>query len=133
MQITVATVNMVARLWFTGDSDSCIPRGHFDVLCVDEAGLENGIMENNSLNSMKEEMFASESNKKISIASDVGSKKLEGRPLNHFMESNELQIIHDIDKENYLIFSRTLNEQIINEKTEGSKETNKMEFDREED
>ena len=38
MQITVATVNMVARLWCTGDSDSYSLRGHFDVLCVDEAG-----------------------------------------------------------------------------------------------
>ena len=77
MQITVATVNMAARLWCTGDSDSCIPRGHFNVLCVDEAGLENGIMENDSLNSMKEEIFASESNKKLSISSDVGSENVE--------------------------------------------------------
>ena len=38
MQITVATVTMAAKLWCTGDSDYCIPRGHFDVLCVDEAG-----------------------------------------------------------------------------------------------
>ena len=124
MQITVATVNMAARLWCTGNSDSCIPRGHFDVLCVDEAGLENGIIENNSLNSMKEDVFASESNEKISISSDVGSENIEIRPLNHSMESNELQTIYDIDKENSLIFSRALNEKIINEKTEGSKEKN---------
>jgi helicase MOV-10 len=43
-QITVATVNMAARLWCTGGNNKksnggdCIPRGYFDVLCVDEAG-----------------------------------------------------------------------------------------------
>ena len=36
--MTVTTVNMATKLWCTGDSDYCIPRGHFDVLCVDEAG-----------------------------------------------------------------------------------------------
>ena len=36
IQIMVATVNIATRLWFTGDSDSCIHRGHFDVLCIDE-------------------------------------------------------------------------------------------------
>ena len=36
IQITMATVNMAVRLWCTGDSDSCIPRRHFDILCVDE-------------------------------------------------------------------------------------------------
>ena len=39
---------------------------------------------------MKEKMFASERNKQISIASGVGSENLEVRPLNNFMESNEL-------------------------------------------
>ena len=34
----MATVNMTAILWCTGDSDSYILRGHFDLLCVDEAG-----------------------------------------------------------------------------------------------
>ena len=34
----MATVNMAVRLWCTGDSDSYILRGHFDVRCVDEAG-----------------------------------------------------------------------------------------------
>lgn len=44
-QITVATVNMAARLWCTGGNNKknngpgdCIPKGYFDVLCVDEAG-----------------------------------------------------------------------------------------------
>jgi len=35
VQITVATINMAARLWCTGVG---IPKGYFDVLCVDEAG-----------------------------------------------------------------------------------------------
>lgn len=36
VQITVATINMASRLWCTGDKG--LPKGHFDVLCVDEAG-----------------------------------------------------------------------------------------------
>lgn len=35
VQITIATVNMASKLWCTGDS---VPKGYFDVLCVDEAG-----------------------------------------------------------------------------------------------
>jgi len=35
VQITVATINMAARLWCTGDG---VQKGYFDVLCVDEAG-----------------------------------------------------------------------------------------------
>ena len=34
-RITVATINMASRFWCTGTG---IPMGHFDVLCVDEAG-----------------------------------------------------------------------------------------------
>ena len=49
------------------------------------------------------------------------------------MEINELQTIYDIDKDNSLIFSRTLNGKIINEKIEENKGKKKMEFDREED
>ena len=49
------------------------------------------------------------------------------------MEINELQTIYDIDKDNSLIFSRTLNEKIINEKIEENKEKKKMELYREED
>jgi hypothetical protein len=35
VKITAATINMASRLWCTGDG---LPKGHFDVLCVDEAG-----------------------------------------------------------------------------------------------
>lgn len=35
VKITVATINMASRLWCTGDG---VPKGYFDVLCVDEAG-----------------------------------------------------------------------------------------------
>ena len=35
VQITVSTINMASRLWCTGDG---LPKGYFDVLCVDEAG-----------------------------------------------------------------------------------------------
>ena len=35
VQIVVSTMNLAARLWCTGDG---VKRGHFDVLCVDEAG-----------------------------------------------------------------------------------------------
>ena len=49
------------------------------------------------------------------------------------MEINELQTIYDIDKDNSLIFSRTLNEKIINKKIEENKEKKKMELYREED
>jgi len=33
--ITVSTINMASRLWCTGDG---LPKNHFDVICVDEAG-----------------------------------------------------------------------------------------------
>lgn len=35
VKITVATINMASRLWCTGGG---LPKTHFDVLCVDEAG-----------------------------------------------------------------------------------------------
>jgi len=35
VQIVVSTVNLAARFWCTGDG---VRKGHFDVLCIDEAG-----------------------------------------------------------------------------------------------
>ena len=35
VQIVVSTLSLTARLWCTGEG---VPKDHFDVLCVDEAG-----------------------------------------------------------------------------------------------
>ena len=96
-------------------------------------GQENDTMENDSIHSTKEDIFENENNEKTSTPSNVGLENLEVRPPNQFMESNESQTVHDIGKDNSLVPSRTLNAKVINEETEGSKEKNKTEFDREED